>query len=491
MAADAQVIAGESSEIAFTTGNSNYLFELDTAPSSIRVTEVEGGEPALVTDFPHKEEVRETSTGSTSTWVRSGAEPVASVPIFVENRNQDMYFRRRLEGELNRHLSRGKSILLLGPRQTGKTTLVEKLDAAIRISLVSPGERQRYEKDPSVLLEEIRALASNRRRGRRPLVVVDEVQKVPALMDAGQSAIDAGEAQFVFTGSSARKLRRGQDINLLPGRVVAMRLDPLSIEEDGKATLREALLFGALPAIRNVRLLADKETDLRSYVETYLEEEVRQEALVRNVGAFARFLELAALESGRIANFARISADVGVSAATVRAYFEILCDCLVAQRIDPITQSASRKKLTKSSRYLMFDLGVRRLAANEGTRLNPSRMGELFEQFVGLELVRLCRTHLPRARVRFWRDPDGPEVDWVVEHRGHYLPIEAKLSERPTERQTRHLRVFMKEYGARRGLVVSTAPRRMVVGEGVSAVPWQALPSILREWKPGKPTRRI
>lgn len=387
-----------------------------------------------------------------------------------------------MERELARHLSRGKSILLLGPRQTGKTTLVEKLDAAIRIPLVSPRERQRYEKDPSVLLDEIRALPSNRGRGRRPLVVVDEVQKVPTLMDVGQSAIDGGEAQFVFTGSSARKLRRGQAINLLPGRVVALRLDPLTTEEDENATLREGLLFGALPAIRNVRALVDKEADLRSYVETYLEEEVRQEALVRNVGAFARFLELAALESGRIANFSRISADVGVSAATTQTYFEILCDCLVAQRVDPISHSASRKKLTKASRYLLFDLGVRRLAANEGTRLSPSRMGELFEQFVGLELVRLCRTHLPRAQVRFWRDPDGPEVDWVIEHRGSYLPIEAKLSERPTDRHARHLRVFMKEYGARRGLIVCTTPRQMVVTTGVTAVPWQALASIVRGW---------
>ncbi len=396
-----------------------------------------------------------------------------------------MYFRRGIEGALKGHLSRGKSILLLGPRQTGKTTLVGDLDAALRISLVTPSERQRYEKDPSILLEEIRALRWPARR-RPPLVVVDEVQKVPALMDAGQAAIDGGEAQFVFTGSSARKLRRGQDINLLPGRVVSMRLDPLTAEEDASATLREALLYGSLPAIRNARLHADKEADLRSYVETYLEEEIRQEALVRNVGTFARFLELSALESGRIANFSRIASDVGVSAATVHAYFEILCDCLVAERVDPITSSASRKKLTKASRYLLFDLGVRRLAADEGTRLNPSRMGELFEQFIGLELVRSCRTLSPRARVRFWRDPDGPEVDWVVEHQGRHLPVEVKLTDRPTMRDARHLRVFMKEYRSRRGLIVCTAPRPLVVAPGVTAVPWQDLPSILRGLTPRK-----
>ncbi len=405
---------------------------------------------------------------------------LSSPRIFADNPKYDMYFRRQMEGELRRHLGRGKSILLLGPRQTGKTTLVGDLEAGLRISLVSPRERQRYEKDPSILRAEVRALPRPARLRKPPLVIVDEVQKVPALMDVGQSLIDEGEAQMVFTGSSARKLRRGQEINLLPGRVVALRLDPLTIEEDDSVTLKEALLFGSLPAIRRVRRMADKETDLRSYVETYLEEEVRQEALVRKVGTFARFLELAALESGRVANFSRISQDVGVSAPTVQAYFEILCDCLVAERIDPIARSTSRKKLTKASRYILFDLGVRRLAANEGTRLHPSRLGELFEQFVGLELVRLCRARAPRARVRFWRDPDGPEVDWVIEHQGKYLPIEVKLTERPTARDARHLRVFMKEYRSRKGLVVCTAPRPMVVAPGVTAVRWQDLPSILR-----------
>ena len=147
---------------------------------------------------------------------------------------------------------------------------------------------------------------------------MDEVQRAPGLMDVGQDLIDRGEAQFVFTGSSARKLRRGGEINLLPGRVVAMHLDPLTIEESRPGSLEEVLLFGSLPAIRTVEKKTDKEADLASYVTTYLEEEVRQEALVRNVGAFGRFLELAGQESGRIANYSKISRDVGVSSVTVQ-----------------------------------------------------------------------------------------------------------------------------------------------------------------------------
>ncbi|MBI1873850.1 MAG: ATP-binding protein [Acidobacteria bacterium] len=390
-----------------------------------------------------------------------------------------MYFRRTVEPELQRHLRRGKSILLLGPRQTGKTTLLRSLAADLGVSLVTPRDRQRYEQNPSLLAGEIHALSRSARRGKKPLVTVDEVQRVPALMDVGQDLIDRGEAQFVFSGSSARKLRRGHDINLLPGRVVAMRLDPLLIEEDRSATLEEAMLFGALPAIRQLPHDADRETDLRSYVETYLEEEVRQEALVRNVGVFGRFLELAGRESGRIANYSRVSQDVGVSAVTIQAYYEILCDCLVAERVDPVTHSVSRKKLTKASRYLLFDLGVRRLAAREGPGPHPTRLGELFEQFVGIELVRFCRLHAPRTQVKFWRDPDGPEVDWIVDRAGSYLPIEAKLTSRPATRDTKHLRVFMDEYRSKEGLLICATPRAVRLAKGLTAIPWQELPAAI------------
>jgi len=389
-----------------------------------------------------------------------------------------MLYRRSIEPTLKRHLDRGKSILLLGPRQTGKTTLIGGMAPDLDLSLVSPAVRQRYEKDPSLLAGEVRALSPSAPGRRSPLVTIDEVQKVPTLMDVAQDLIDRGEAQFVFTGSSARKLRRGRDLNLLPGRLVALRLDPLTIEEHRPGSLQEALLFGSLPGIRRLRDREDREADLRSYVETYLEEEVRQEALVRNVGLFGRFVELAGQESGRIANYTKISQEVGVSAVSIRTYYEILCDCLVAERVDPVTRSTSRKKLTRSSRYLLFDLGVRRLAAGEGRRLHPSRLGDLFEQFVGLELIRLCRTHAPGARLRFWRDPDGPEVDWILEHERSYLPIEVKLTNRPTERDARHVEVFLREYKMKRGYVICTAPRPVRLSARVIAIPWQELPGV-------------
>ncbi len=382
-------------------------------------------------------------------------------------------FRRILQPILERHLTRGKSILLLGPRQTGKTTLLRQLACDLKIELIDPRDRQRFEKDPSILRDEILALPKSKKRS---LVIIDEIQKVPTLMDVVQGLIDNDQAQFILTGSSARKLKRHHNINLLPGRVVSLRLDPLTLEENLPQALLEILTDGALPNIRNQKLAADREEDLRSYVETYLEEEVRQEALVKQMGPFARFLELAALESGKIINFSNIASDIGVSGVTIQNYYEILQDCLVAERVDPITRSETRKKLIKSSRYLFFDLGVRRLAANEGERLSKERYGELFEQMVGLELIRLLRLYVPSAKLRFFRDPDGPEVDWVIEHKGHYLPIEVKWSERPRQSDARHLRVFMNEYPVSHpGFIICRSEKPLAIDDSILALPWQTL----------------
>ena len=166
----------------------------------------------------------------------------------------------------------------------------------------------------------------------------------------------------------------------------------------------------------------------------YLEEEVRAEAFVRNLGTFARFLELAAADSGRIANFRNLSREIGIAHTTIAAYYGVLEDCLVAERIDPIVKSRTRKKLTRSPKFLLFDLGLRRACAREGRRLSAESMGGLLEQWTGLELVRILRSSGLPWRLRFWRDPDGPEVDWVIEAEDRLIPIEVKWTENPTHR---------------------------------------------------------
>ena len=389
------------------------------------------------------------------------------------------YIPRLLEQAIHRALRRHKSILLFGARQTGKTTLINRLHADVTVSLIRPEIRQRYEKSPELLAGEVDALKPST-TAKRPLVVIDEVQKVPAILDVVQDVIDRGRADFVLTGSSARKLRRGATVNLLPGRVVTFRLDPFTLHEMPARDVTECLLYGALPGIMAVPNLADRETDLDSYVTTYLEEEVRAEAFVRQVGDFARFLELAASESGHIVNRRKLSQEIGVAHTTIDAYYQILEDCLIAERIEPVTRSRTRKKLTKSEKYLFFDLGVRRVAAREGTKPSRETLGQLFEQFVGLELVRCAHAAHRAIAIRFWRDPDGPEVDWVIEEAGRYTPVEVKWTDVPRVEDTRSLETFLDEYPpAKAGYVVCRVPRKTQLSDRVTALPWHVIDELI------------
>ena len=389
------------------------------------------------------------------------------------------YIPRLLEKNIRHALARNKSVLLLGARQTGKTTLIGQLDADLTISFIQPNIRQRYEKAPHLLKGEVEAIVGAASK-KRPLVVLDGIQKVPGILDVAQDLIDRGRANFILTGSSARKLRRGARINLLPGRVAALRIDPFSLLELPAKDLHERLLYGSLPGILSVGNNVDRETDLESYVTTYLEEEVRAEAVVRNLGDFARFLELAASESGGIINLRKLSQEIGVAHTTIGAYYQILEDCLIVQRIESLSQSKTRKKLTKSEKFLFFDLGVRRVAAREGTRLARESMGKIFEQFIGLEFLRCVHAVNPAARIRFWRDPNGPEVDWVIDKNGAYTPVEVKLTENPAFGDIRHLEVFLNEYpSAKAGYIVCQVPRKTKLSGCVFALPWQSVDELV------------
>ena len=206
-----------------------------------------------------------------------------------------------MKKKIKASLDRKKSILLLGPRQTGKTTVLSQFSFDMSINLMRPKLRQRYERDPSVLEAEIKALGVTE---CPPLIFIDEIQKVPELLDEIQVLVDEKLAVFVLTGSSARKIRKqSSQVNLLPGRLVSLRLDPLSLSESQPKDIEFALMYGALPGIIQVKIDSEREEDLRSYVETYLEEEIRAEAEVRDLGKFGRFLELASVESGNIINF--------------------------------------------------------------------------------------------------------------------------------------------------------------------------------------------
>lgn len=385
------------------------------------------------------------------------------------------YIFRNLEDQFKKALERGKSIMLLGPRQTGKTTFLRRIPSSEFISLAPAKTRLRYEKDPSLLSKEVEALAQ--KNASKPLFIVDEIQKVPELLDEVQDLIDRDIAQFILSGSSARKLRKAKS-NWLPGRILLFHMDALSLSElpESAKNLEQLLLYGSLPQVITTLNNSDKNRELVSYVTTYLEEEIRAEAAVRQVANFSRFLELAACESGQITNFSKMASDIGISRNTIASYFQILEDCLIAERVEPLTRSLTRHKLTKTPRYLLFDLGVRRVAAHEGVLLPKIQMGHLFEQWVGLELLRRCREQEEPTGLLFWRDPTSVEVDWVIETPTSLIPIEVKLTDSPNKSDCTGLNKFLEEYSeASVGYVVCQSPHRLKLTDKITAIPWQEL----------------
>lgn len=393
------------------------------------------------------------------------------------------YIPRVLTQKIQQALNRGKSVLLLGARQTGKTTLIQQFSVNFKLSFIQPVIRQRYEQIPGLLTGELEVLAEN--NPDKILVWIDEVQKVPAIFDVIQDLIDREIAQFILTGSSARKLRASHSTNWLPGRLVVLRLDPFIQTELNNSNLtiplEDLLLYGTLPGIVMLDHTIDKETDLASYVNTYLEEEIRAEALVRKIGHFSRFLALAASESGQIVNFRKLSQEIGVAHTTIADYYQILEDCLVAARIEPFHNSKTRRRLMKAPKYLLFDLGIRRISAREGRQLPAYYWGHLFEQWVGLELIRYLHSTPIIGRLYFWRDSKGPEVDWVLEHHGILTPIEVKWTDQPRYSDAKHLVLFKKENpNINHAWLVCRTPRKVKLAEGIYACPWQELSSILQ-----------
>jgi predicted AAA+ superfamily ATPase len=302
-------------------------------------------------------------------------------------------------------------------------------------------------------------------------------------MNEIQNLIDEKTAQFILSGSSARKLKHQNHINILPGRVFLLYLDPLSDPEiiqtspyDISYSLEDRLYFGSLPAITLEKNPDYRSGDLKTYVQTYLEDEVRREALVRNLAQFGRFLELAAAQSGEIINLTKLSQEIGVAHTTIANYYQILEDCLIVKRVDSYAHTKTRRRLTKSPKYLFFDLGVRRLAAREGYPVSTTQIGHLFEQWIGLELLKWINLHeASRPQLFFWRDNSGTEVDWVIKKNNDLIPIEVKWTEQPSEQDIKYLKIFIQEYECSHGYLVCRTPHALALTDKITAIPWASL----------------
>lgn len=245
--------------------------------------------------------------------------------------------------------------------------------------------------------------------------------------------------------------------------------------------MEQALYYGSLPEVALNLNSQEKDELLQTYVEVYLEEEIRKEARLKKIPDFYQFLQHAASQAGHICSYSKIAQDIGVSHVTVKSYYEILESTMIADRIDPITSSQTRKKLIKSPRYLFFDMGVRRLAAQEGVNQPQTHIGHLLEQWVGLEIQKYIRNHKSRATLHFWQDPERAEVDWVIKIEKNYIPIEVKLSSNPQEKDCKHLLAFQQEYPCKYGaFLIAKTERALKMKSGVQVIPWHDLSSLLK-----------
>ena len=334
-----------------------------------------------------------------------------------------------------------RSIFLFGPRGTGKSTWIrDRFPRAATYDLLDTGEALRLNKDSQALYRELSVLPAG------DWAVIDEVQKAPALLDEVHRLIESRRLRFVLSGSSARKLRRG-GANLLAGRAVTVAMMPLvSAEMSFEFDLEAALPFGTLPmAVTG----GDPRGYLRTYAETYLMQEVQAEALTRNLGAFARFLEIAARQNGQLTNAAGIARDAGVTRRTVQHHFEILVDTLLGYWLPPWKPKAATRQV-RHSKFYFFDSGVARAL---GGRLayppTTEELGPLAETFILNELRAWLACSSLDYPLHFWRSYDGAEVDVLCETSTGFTAIEIKVSRRWEQRFNRGLRRVADALGRR------------------------------------------
>jgi uncharacterized protein len=371
-------------------------------------------------------------------------------------------------------------LLLLGPRQVGKSTLLKALRPDRYLNLADEEAFLAHAKDPGLLRREVEALSEP------SLVVVDEVQRVPRLLNSLQAMMDdlPLRHRFLLSGSSARKLK-ARDANLLPGRLVVRHLPPLTLFEAGaKFELEWALQVGMLPGVHLNP--ADGVALLGTYSDTYLREEIRAEALVREIGGYARFLDIMALSSGHWLNYAKLSSDTEIPKETIRRYVTILEDTLLAVRLPAFKpRLRTTRRVGQRDRLLLFDVGVRN--ALLGLHRRPpsaDQRGPLFEQWFILQVHYLRQLAGQGWQLSAYRTEGGAEVDLVVETDDEIVGLEIKVGRRVGRQDTRGLDSLGEMIGTSkpyRRLVAYTGGTRQRFPNGAEAWPWREVLDWFRE----------
>lgn len=350
-----------------------------------------------------------------------------------------------------------KSYFLLGPRQTGKTFLIHHALKDARVyDLLDTSIYLALSQNPGRIAQEITA--------RDQIVVIDEIQRLPDLLNEVHRLIEAHRIRFLLTGSSARKLRRG-GVNLLGGRARTKYLHPLIHKELGNLfDLHRAIERGLLPAIY---FSDDPGADLKAYTGLYLQQEIVAEGLTRNIPAFSRFLKVAAHCNGTIVNFTNVANDAQVARTTVYEYFEVLKDTLILHELPAWRKSKKRKPLA-SSKFYFFDVGV--VGELQGRRFKPGtpEFGEAFETYIMHELMSY-RDYSSGEPLSYWRTTSGFEVDFII---GDHTAVEVKAKGYVAAQDMKSLKALSEEKGLKRFLCVSLEPRVRKVDQ-VTILPYK------------------
>ena len=335
-------------------------------------------------------------------------------------------------------LSQSQSFFILGPRGSGKSTLIKQRYSqnCLYIDLLDPQIEDRYRLNPALLKQELAGQPQVKR------VIIDEVQKLPRILDSVHQLMEEKNIQFILSGSSARKLKRG-GANLLAGRAFVFYLHPfISMELGQRFDLNEALCWGLLPRQINLKNKHDKEEYLKAYALTYLKEEIQMEQIVRKLNPFRKFLEIAAQMNAKVINYSKIARDIGVDTTTVQNYYSILEETLVGFYLNPYHASI-RKSQRLSPKFYLFDTGVcRALKGTLSVPLLPQTydFGESFEHFIILEIIKLMEYSRKSWKYFYLLTKDGAKIDLILERPGETtLCIEIKSSERITESDLRNL----------------------------------------------------
>ncbi|MCM2277519.1 MAG: AAA family ATPase [Oligoflexia bacterium] len=368
--------------------------------------------------------------------------------------------------------SKTHSFFIFGARGTGKSTYLStqvRTARSFSIDLLTEADEERYGRSPDRLAADLKSLPE-----KPDWVIIDEIQKVPKLLDLVHKLIEEEKLRFALTGSSARKLKRGQ-ANLLAGRAFVYQSFPLTERELGKDfSLEQVLRWGALPKVMALASESDKRQFLRSYCHTYLKEEILQEQLVRNGEAFRDFLELAAQCNATSLSYSRIARDLGVDTKTVQSFFQILEDTLVAFRL-PAYHRSVRKAQKAQPKFYLFDLGVKN-ALEHSLDAPPtpgtSAYGKAFEHFVICEVSRLNEYYQADYRLSHFQTSQGAEVDLILSRGKKTILVELKSSARVDEVEIRALARFGSAIAGAELYYVSQDPVASKVGD-VSCLHWK------------------